>query len=69
MIELMLDSLKAKGAKSVFLGMEAANESAGKFYDAMGFSVLLKVLDEGASGEKGETSGGNNGTTFLVKDL
>lgn len=69
MIELMLDSLKAKGAKSVFLGMEAANESAGKFYDAMGFSVLLKVLDEGASGEKGETSGGNNETIFLVKDL
>lgn len=69
MIETMLEALKAKGAKGVFLGMEAANESAGKFYDAMAFQRLPEVLDEGASGEMGRTGGGDSGTIFLVKEL
>lgn len=68
MIETMLEALRGRGAKGVHLGMEAGNQSAEKFYLAMGFRRLAEVLDGGESGEVGRT-GGENDVVFMVKDL
>lgn len=65
LIEALLQSFKDAGCKGLYLGMVAANADAARFYEREGFYRLPHVLDDGASGEKGRTSG----TIYYVKDL
>lgn len=68
LIERVFEAFRAEGVKGVYLGMEAANESAERFYRAVGFERYGRVLDGGATGEVGRT-GGANDVVFMVKGL
>ena len=69
LIQTFLDALRKEGCKGVHLGMVAANENAAKFYERLGFKRYPVVLDDGLSGEMGQTGTGDGKVRYLVKGL
>ena len=71
LIDAFKAAAKVEGCPGAYLGMNAGNDGAARFYEALEFERLPHVLDEGVSGEKGRTEKGEDGgqTIYFVFEL